>query len=185
MTHRVTLVAALSLALLTFLPASWAEPTTPADSTSVKAVAEHLFVFEQQAAQVSDDAGELWTLVRNHDTARGSHAYYLNNLREDINNMGEVLAELEYMKPQATEAQKLAIERVRPHLVALAQKTSEALDLAREGSRNLTHLSYKETLENLYEQAEALYQTLDAIGEYHDASEHFDTLESSHDGAVS
>lgn len=186
MKHTNTALALCLVMFLIALPAASAQ-TNPAaaDPMLVADVENHLFALEQQAAQASNDAGQLWTLTRNHNTARGSHTYYLNNLREDINDMGKLLAELEYMKPQGSRAQQFAIERARTHLLVMAQRTSEALDLARAGSGNLTLPSYKETLEGLYEQADVLYQTLDTIGEYHDASEQFNKLESSPGGPVS
>ena len=185
MKHYMMLLSMCLVMSLMFLPASWAESSGPPDPAVVNDVANHVSLFEQLAAQVSNDAGQLWTLTRSHQTAWGNHACYLNNLREDINEMGGLLAELEAMKPQASEAQQIGIERMRPHLVALAEKTSEALNLARNGNSNLRHTPYKDALSGLYEQADVLYQTVDAIGDYHDANDRFQKLESSHGGSVS
>lgn len=99
--------------------------------------------------------------------------------------MGRLLAELEEMKPEASEAQQMAIERARPHLVALANETSEALDLLRAGNRNLTQPQYKETVADLSRQADILYQTVDAIVDYHNADDRLDNLEASHSGSGS
>jgi hypothetical protein len=185
MTRTTILVMACIVSLMMGSPAFGAAADKLAsDPAVVKDIGNHLSIFEERAAQVSIDAGQLWTLTRNH-AAWQSHAHYLNNLREDVNDMGEMLAELETMKPGASEAQRLAIERVRPHLAALAQKTTEALDLARSGSRNLKHTAYKDTLAGLYEQAHVLYQTLEILGDYHDANEQFEKLESSHGGSIS
>ena len=185
MKHNMMLLSMCLVMSLMFLPASWAESSGPPDPAVVNDVSNHLSLFEERAAQVSKDAGQLWTLTRNHRTAWGNHARYLNNLREDINEMGSLLAELEAMKPQASEAQQIGIERMRPHLVALAEKTTEALNLARDGNWNLKHEPYREALAGLYEQAAVLYQTVDAIGDYHDANDRFQKLESSHGGSVS
>lgn len=99
--------------------------------------------------------------------------------------MGRLLAELEEMKPEASEAQQMAIERARPHLVALANETCEALDLLRAGNRNLTQPQYKETVADLSRQADILYQTVDAIVDYHNADDRLDNLEASHSGSGS
>lgn len=186
MKHKMILLSMCLVTSLILLPALWAETSgSTADPMVVKDVANHLSLFEQRAAQVSNDAGQLWTLTRNHQTAWGNHARYLNNLREDINEMGGWLAELEEMKPQASEAQQIGIERMRPHLVALAQKTAEALNLARDGNWNLRHTPYKDALADLYEQADILYQTVDGISDYHNANDRFEKLESTHGGSVS
>jgi|SRR5450631_2323613 hypothetical protein len=158
--------------------------STPAPA-SVRDVADHLSVFEQQAADVSRNADDLLTLTRSHRTARESHAYYLGNLRHDINDLGKMLSELEQAKPQASEAQQMAIEKARPHLVALANETSEALDLLRAGRENLWQAQYKETVADLSRQADILYQTVDTIVNYHNADDRLDKLEASHTGSGS
>lgn len=51
---------------------------------------------------------------------------------------------------QASEVQQMAIERARPHLVALADETGEAINLVRSGRWNLRQPEYKETVADLY-----------------------------------
>ncbi|HEV2396719.1 MAG TPA: hypothetical protein VGS27_07250 [Candidatus Sulfotelmatobacter sp.] len=151
------------------------------DPVKVQDIADHLSTLEVQAAEVSRDAETLWSLSQDHHTNWQSHAYYLNNLREDVNSMGKLLAELEEMKPQGSQAQQMAIERTRPHLVALAAETTEALDLLR--TRNLMQPQYKETVADLSRQADILYETVDTMVDYHNADDRLDKLEASHDGS--
>ncbi len=153
------------------------------DSAKIQDVANHLSTLEEQAAGVSRDADTVWSLSQDHHTNWQSHAYYLNNLREDVNSMGRLLAELEEMKPEASAAQQMAIEKARPHLVALAAETTEALDLLR--TRNLMQPQYKETIADLSRQADILYQTVDTIVDYHNADDRLDKLEASHRGSGS
>jgi hypothetical protein len=153
------------------------------DPAKVQDITNHLSTLEEQAAGVSRDADTVWSLSQDHHTNWQSHAYYLNNLREDVNSMGRLLAELEEMKPEASAAQQMAIDRARPHLVALAAQTSEALDLLR--TRNLMQLQYKETIADLSRQADILYQTVDTIVDYHNADDRLDNLEASHSGSGS
>ena len=175
----------LAWSLLVLLIAVPATLSTEIDKSTqepakVREVAIHLSAFEEKAATVSRDADDLWSLSQNHRTNWQSHAYYLNNLRGDINSMGQLLAELEKMKPQASGAQQMAIENARPHLVALANETSKALDLVRAGRGNLTQTRYKETVADLSKQADTLYQTVDTIVDYHNADNRLDKLEASH-----
>jgi len=156
--------------------------STP-DPAKVHEVADHLAAFEQQAVDVSRLSDELLTLTRNHKTNWESHAYYLNSLRHDVNGLGLMLRELEQSKPQASEAQQMAIERARPHLVTLASETSEALDLVRAGRSNLWQIQYKQTIADLSKQAHILYQTVDTIVNYHNADDRLDKLEASHGGS--
>ncbi len=117
------------------------------------------------------------------DTKLPRGFYYLNNLREGVNSMGKLLAELEERKSQGSEAQQMAVQRSRPHLVALAAETTEALNLLRARSGNVMQPQYKETVADLSRQADILYQTVDAIVDYHNADDRLDKLEASHGGS--
>ena len=182
MRYKNILLASCLVATMIAVPAGLRADTnnsTP-DPAKVREVAGHLSVFEQQSADISRRADDLLALARNHRTNWESHAYYLNNLRHDINQMGRMLSELEQAKPQGAEAQQMAIERARPHLVALAAETTEALDLLRAGSRNLSQPEYKETVADLSRQADILHQTVCTIIDYHNADDRLDKLEPSH-----
>jgi hypothetical protein len=185
MRYKKLFLASCLVAAMIAAPAALRADTnhsTP-DPASVRDVADHLSIFEQQAADVNRNADDLLTLSRNHRTNWASHAYYLNNLRHDINDLGRMLSGLEQAKPQASEAQQMAIEKARSHLVALAAETTEALDLLRTRSGNLMQPQYKETVADLSRQADILYQTVDTIVNYHNADDRLDKLEASHSGS--
>jgi hypothetical protein len=150
------------------------------DAAKVSPVADHLSTFEQQAAKVSRDAETLLSLARNQQTSWESHISYLRLLREGVNNMGRMLAELEEMKSQASEVQQTAIERARPHLVALADEIGEAIKLVRPGRWNLRQAEYKETVADLSQHADGLYQTVDTIVDYHNANDRLQSLKPAH-----
>ena len=187
MKYKNILLASCLVAAMIAMPAVLTADTnksTP-DPVTVREVAEQLAAFELQAVAVSHDTDQLLSLTRNHKTNWESHAYYLNNLRHDINTLGRMLSELEQSKAQASEAQQMAIESARPHLVTLAAETTEALDLVRGGRSNLWQIQYKETVADLSKQAHILYQTVDAIVDYHNADQRLDKLEASHSGSGS
>ena len=185
MTYKNMFLALCLVAAMTIVPSAVMADTdkSPADPVSARNVARHLSAFELQAADVSRSADNLLSLARNHRTNWGSHAYYLNNLRHDINQLGRLLSKLEQAKPQASAAQQSAIEKVRPHLVALADKTTEALDLLRAHSGNIRQAQYKETVADLSKHADRVYQTVDTLVDYHNASERLDRLEASRSGS--
>jgi hypothetical protein len=175
------LLAALAVSLIgsPALRADTAQATQ--DPAVVQDLADHLSQLEEQVSRAGRDAEILRMISHDHHTARNSHAYYLNNLREDVNSMGRVLAELEQMKPEATETQRMAIENARPHLVAMAHETTKALELVRAGSENIRHSQYKETVAELSKQAAILYQTVDTITDYNNAHVRLHNVEASHD----
>ena len=182
---RNIFLASCLVAAMLALPATVKADTNSStrDPASAREAANHLAAFEQQAVAVSRDADHLLSLTRNHNTNWKSHAYYLNNLRHDINHLGRLLSELEQAKPQASEAQQMAIERARPHLVVMANETTEALNLVRADRSNLWQPQYKETVADLCSQAHIVYQTVDTIVNYHNADDRLDNLEVSHSGS--
>jgi hypothetical protein len=189
MRYKNILLASCLVAAMIATPAALRADTnhsTP-DLASVRDVANHLSEFKQLSADVSRNADVLLSLSRNHRTSRESHDYYLGNLRYDINNLGRMLSELEQAKPQANPqanpAREMAIEEARPHLVALASETGEALDLLRADKENLWQSPYEETIADLAKQADILYQTVDTILDHHDADDRLDQLEASHSGS--
>jgi hypothetical protein len=182
MKRKRILVASWAVAAMLLVPAVLSADTNNStrDAAKVSQVAVHLSTFEQQAAETSRDAATLLSLTRNHRTSWESHTSYLRILREGVNDMGRMLAELEEMKPQASEVQQLAIEKARPHLVALAGETGEAINLVRPGRRNLSQPEYKETVADLSLHADGLYQTVDTIVDYHNANDRLQSLEPPH-----
>ena len=184
--RRKSILLATALTALLMIPATaWSDTgKTGSDQAVINDVAAQLSQFEEQAAKVTHDAEVLVSLSRNFRTNPESHAYYLNGLKDDINQMGALLAELEQMKPQATEAQRLAIENVRPHMVLLAAEATNALALAREGHIILRQTPYREAVANMSKHAEVVYQTLDTIVDYHEAHERLENLEPSHGDAT-
>jgi hypothetical protein len=182
MKRKIILVASWAVAALLFVPAVLAADTNNStrNAAKVSQVAAHLSTFEQQAARTSRDAETLLSIARNHRTSWESHTSYLRVLREGVNNMGRMLAELEEMKPQASELQQAAIERARPHLVALANETGEAIKLVRPGRWNLSQAEYKDTVADLSQHADGLYQTVDTIVDYHNANDHLQSLKPAH-----
>jgi uncharacterized protein YoaH (UPF0181 family) len=182
MKRKRILVASWAVAAMLLVPAVLSADTNNStrDAAKVSQVAVHLSTFEQQAAETSRDAATLLSLTRNHRTSWESHTSYLRILREGVNNMGRMLAELEEMKPQASEVQQTAIERARPHLVALADETGEAIKLVRPGRWSLRQAEYKETVADLSKHADGLYQTVDAIVDYHNANDRLQSLKPAH-----
>jgi len=150
------------------------------DPATVSQVADRLFTFKQQAIEASRHAETLFSLTRNHRTHWESHTYYLNTLRDQVNSMGRMLAELEGLKPQASELQHMAIEQARPHLVAIAEDTTKALDLVRADRYNLRQPEYKTSVNGIYEHADGVYQTVDTIIDYKHAKIRLQNLEPAH-----
>lgn len=181
MKRKIILIASCAIAAMLLVPAVVSADTNNSTrDAKVSQVADHLSTFEQQAAKVSRAADTLLLFTRDQQISWESHIYHLNNLRNGVNDMGRLLAELEEMKPQASEGQQMAIERARPHLVALAHETGEAINMVNAERWNIRQPEYKGTVADLSQHADGLYQTVDTIVDYHNANDRLKSLKPSH-----
>ena len=63
----------------------------------------------------------------------------------------------------------MAIENARPHLVGVAQQVTEAIDLLAEDRRSVYWPPYTDTVNNIYNHATSLHETVDTILDYEQA----------------
>jgi hypothetical protein len=106
-----------------------------------------------------------------------SHTYHLKNIANHVNELGRTLAELEAMKPVASEGQVVAIEQARAHLSEVAEHTTRAFDLIKENRGSIRLTDYSETVSDLQEHAEALHTKLDTILDFENARMRLESLD--------
>ena len=74
-------------------------------------VANHLALFKQNAYDLRRQAEKLDSLTPSRQVDWTSHAHNLEILKEQVNHLGRTLTNLEELKPQANEGQRMAIEK--------------------------------------------------------------------------
>lgn len=94
-----------------------------------------------------------------------------------VNRLGKMLADLEGMKARGTGTQQVAIERMRPQLVATANALTNAIDLLNDRPYNAYFAEYREAVQTVSEQGDSLHQTLDAVLDYEAAKFRLNSLE--------
>lgn len=139
-----------------------------ADKAHVSKVRDLLARFESNAADMRRDAATLESKRRNK-LDWNSHADMLTTMKEHVNGMGRMLAELESMKPQASVLQQKAIESARPHLEEMAKNVTTAIQMVNEDRRNVAKTEYLDTLHSIWGNADTLYKSVDAITDYKEA----------------
>ena len=132
-------------------------------------VANQLALFKQTAYDLRVQAEKLDALTPGRQADWTSHAHNLQILKEQVNRMGRTLSDLEELKPQANEGQRLAIENARPHLVGVAQELTEAIDLVSADRKSVYWPPYSDTVTNIYNHATSLHETVDTILDYEQA----------------
>ncbi len=172
--------AALSAALL-LSPAALKAATqscacSPKTATT-EDVAKELSQFKTKALQVRREAGILKSFTPNSRMHWQSHTAYLGTLRKHVNDMGQILARLEEMRPAATGPQQLAIDNARPHLVAIADQLGRAIGMVNEDRSSVKWSPYSQTVAELSEHTGSLYEKVDTILNYEDAETRLNSLE--------
>lgn len=139
-------------------------------------VADRLADFKRRAPQLHREADTL-NSHRNSRVSWQSHSHHLGNLTEHVNQLGRSLAELEALKPAASESQRMAIEHARPHLVSIAQSTKRAIELLNDNRVSVRFPEYGEAASDIYDHADALHMKLEAILDFENGKTRLDALE--------
>ena len=145
------------------------------DITQVEKVGDLLAQFESRAIETRRDAGRLESKTRG-GLSWQSHSQTLNLMKDHVNDMGKMLAEMEALKPQATLLQAKAIECARPQLQEMADGVESAIAALNEDRRNVVSQNYKATLHGVWTSADRLYRTVDTIIDYHEARNRMTSL---------
>ena len=136
--------------------------------SQVSRVDDLLARFESRAIETRRDAAMLESTRRNR-LSWESHSSKLSIMKEHINEMGKMLAELEPMKPKATLFQEKAIEAARPHLEDMAQRVEKGINWLNEDRRSISKAEYKDNLHGIWSSADQMYRNVDTIIDYHEA----------------
>jgi len=171
-----TLIAS---SLLTILLLVGLSDSALAETTSFpnSQVTKQLTDFKQTASEMRREADTLKSMTPNKRLSWESHTYSLATLKDQVNEMGRALAELEAQKSIATEGQVLAIEHARPHLALVAQNLTQAIELVNENRNSVQWDEYADTVNGIYAHADALHTKLDTILDYEKVRLRFDRLE--------
>jgi hypothetical protein len=94
-----------------------------------------------------------------------------------VNRLGRMLANLEELKPHGTDAQQMAIERMRPQLVESANALTNAIELLNDRRHNIYFSDYRKAVQTVTEQAASLHQNLDAVLDYEVARAKLNSLD--------
>jgi uncharacterized surface protein with fasciclin (FAS1) repeats len=137
--------------------------------SQVAKIDDMLAAFESKAIETRRDAAILESKRRNTKLSWQTHADKLNLIKEQVNELGEKLTELEGMKSRATLFQEKAIEAARPHLEDIAQRVEKAINWLNEDRRSISNAEYRDNLHGIWSDADQLYRHVDTIIDYHEA----------------
>ncbi len=174
MKSKISIFGAVAMALILTVPAVRAS----ANTNSVD-VTKSMQEARATAYQLSETADTLHSITNNGRLSWQTHSSYLESAREGVNQLGKMLANLEELKPNATQTQQLAIDRMRPQLVQTANSLTDAIELLNERRHHIYFPEYREKVQTVSEQATSMHQSLDAVLDYESAKARLDRLEMS------
>ena len=135
----------------------------------VAKIDDKLAEFESKAVDTRRDALFLESKRRNPQLSWETHSNKLGIMKDQINEMGQMLSALEAMKSDATLLQQRAIEAARPHLEDLARRVEAAIKWLNEDRRATTKAEYRDNLHGIWTSADRLYDDVDTILDYKEA----------------
>ena len=172
---KAGLSAVTVLFIATLTASAFAEGPTPIDTAQCQ-VADQLTNFKASAYALRHDADALGSPANTRVTWQ-TQSRHLAKVRDRVNQLGKSLAELEALKPTASDSQKLAIEHSRGHLVSIAQDTTRAIELINHNRSSVHFTDYTQTVRSIQDHAASLHTKLDTILDFENARERLDALD--------
>jgi hypothetical protein len=175
-TRLLTAVSALTVLALA-VPATGLAAAATTQAAPHPEVTATLKEFKRTAFEARREADTLQSFTRRRQLSWQSHAHRLHTLKQHVNDMGKKLADLESMKPLASQHQQLAIEHARPHLVVTAQHLTDAIAMLNENRRSIHDSDYAEAVRNIYTHTDSLHKKVGTILNYESARMRLDNLD--------
>jgi len=130
-----------------------------------------------KAAELSRDVDEMEALIRS-DVSWQTHAEMLESVKEHVNQLGRIAAQLEQKRDSASQWQQQAVDRMLPVLRELAANTTAAINHLNENKgRPLETSSYPQYLRENAEAAHNLSDMISSFVKYGDSRAKVEKLE--------
>jgi hypothetical protein len=188
-------VAGVAIVATLFLASalSAAPPAHPGNSLTASGLESHeslrssrlLKDLQVVTSELNRHAETLGTFATRPEFSWQSHASYLNDVREQINEAGVVIKELQDMQHAVAPWQQEAISRIHPVALQLANHTEAAIVHLNE-NQNLRFVSeYRDRLTAISDHSSDLKNTIDRFVDYGETQRKLNRLEGDLDLASS
>lgn len=121
---------------------------------------------QADAQQASSHAASLQSMARVQEFGWYSNAIELTQLQDLINDMGQKLCRLEAIRRVDTPWQQNTIDHIATTLRLMADNTTDAIVFGNHNRLELWRATYQKEVNNLYEQAHSLTQSVDYAVKY-------------------
>ena len=122
---------------------------------------------QQDANKAEDRASTLDMFTMNSNIDWQIHAFELNALRREVNDMGRKLCRLEEIRRVAAPWQRKAIDAAAPDILLMADNTGDAIHFANEYQNNFWRPSYRKNVRNVLQESGQLNQSMKTFEQLH------------------
>jgi hypothetical protein len=121
---------------------------------------------QKEMPGLTSNADTLGTFVSSPSYSWRTHATYLEGVKGHINRVGELIAELQQIRPQALPWQQQAITEVTSHAVQVAASTQAAIVYLNENQGRLFLPEYRDHVRTIAGSSGNLKQTVGKFLDY-------------------
>jgi hypothetical protein len=180
-------IAAVLAAVMLFGTASaYAAPVVAANSTPVAWAYDSTYASERASRLLSEIQAKTGALTLNAETLNAiarhpqhswqSHAFYLHEVKTNINRIGELTAELQRIQGATLPWQRQAIKEVTAHAAQVAASTQAAILHLNANHRGLYTSEYRDQVASIADASQNVKSTVDKFLEYEKAQQKFQKL---------
>src|SRR5581483_4518656 len=117
-------------------------------------------VVERDAAQISNYADELQMATTNSNISWEMHAADLTGIKEAINDMAVQVCRLEAIRSAASPCEQRVIDTTAPEVRLMADNAGDAIHFLNGHHEELWRDAYRKYLDNLYQEANQISQSI-------------------------
>jgi hypothetical protein len=156
-----------------------AKPTAASYTWDFKSEANTIFKdVQSDAQQAMDHADNLQSFAGDNGLSWEAHAYQLEYLKNDINDIGAKLCRLETIRRVVAPWQQHEIDRIGVAVHLMADNAQDAIVFGKANPTELWIPSYRNYLTNLYNNATTLTRSVGNAVEFASASKEYRDLAS-------
>jgi hypothetical protein len=183
--HIATILAAITLfggasayaatpaAAIPSTPAPWSYDSAYASERASKLLSE----IQAKAGSLTFNADTLNAIARHPQHSRHSHAYYLHEVKTDINAIGNLTAELQRLQGATLPWQQQAITEVTNHAAQVAASTQAAILHLNANPRGLWAPEYREHVASIADASQNVKSSVDKFLDYEKTQQKFQRLQ--------
>ena len=128
--------------------------------------AETLRDFQTSLAETKLEAERLDAFSLSHSgVSWRTHADQLNHLAEHVNGLGQILKDLEGLRPEASSIHSQAITDARPPLERIATNLTAAINMLSDDRGAIKTSEYRELTNNIWSDADGLHAAIGNVNE--------------------